>query len=490
MKVADVGRLAETGKDQEESVTSSSDTLLGDLWADLKSNTSLHGLSRISTKKTVFHGVFWGAMTLFMVLLLIGAFVAYGLDYFSYETLINIKLTRQAEMTFPSVTICNVSPINISRVNQSEILNMYYLKTHIYGRFFHSFINISDPFYAVLHENRTDSWLNETKFSKEMLFYHKEFEGQPCSNCFEDRRTDIGMCTTFNGLSNNPPLVSKLIGSQNGLSIFVFLDQNNYIYGENLGAGLLVAIHERDEEPNMADNSFLVSAGTVTYVPFRRIDSTFLPYPYKAFGDDYCTETSAPDFQNPLKHYKQYSSYACIRECRARFIYKRCQCRHINDFGNETICTIAQEHTCVRKAKEKFDSSLSIKNNCKCPLSCHQVAYDLDFSSAKIPSTKYEEYFSTQNLQDLSTNHIELRFFYHTFFVENVQQVPKIDLTSVLGNVGGYMGIFLGASLLTLMELLEVFMVAMFLISKRLIRKVKGNVISSEKNSRFPDPKT
>lgn len=56
MKVADVGRLAETGKDQEESVTSSSDTLLGDLWADLKSNTSLHGLSRISTKKTVFHG--------------------------------------------------------------------------------------------------------------------------------------------------------------------------------------------------------------------------------------------------------------------------------------------------------------------------------------------------------------------------------------------------------------------------------------------------
>ena len=185
--------------------------------------------------------VFWGAMTLFMVLLLIGAFVAYGLDYFSYETLINIKLTRQAEMTFPSVTICNVSPINISRVNQSEILNMYYLKTHIYGRFFHSFINISDPFYAVLHENRTDSWLNETKFSKEKLFYHKEFEGQPCRNCFEDRRTDIGMCTTFNGLSNNPPLVSKLIGSQNGLSIFVFLDQNNYIYGENLGAGLLVS---------------------------------------------------------------------------------------------------------------------------------------------------------------------------------------------------------------------------------------------------------
>ena len=41
---------------------------------------------------------------------------------------------------------------------------------------------------------------------------------------------------------------------------------------------LQVAIHERDEEPNMADNSFLVSAGTVTYVPFRRIDVSILIY--------------------------------------------------------------------------------------------------------------------------------------------------------------------------------------------------------------------
>ena len=59
-----------------------------------------------------------------------------------------------------------------------------------------------------------------------------------------------------------------------------------------------------------------------------------------------------------------------------------------------------------------------------------------------------------------------------------------------VGNVGGYMGIFLGASLLTLTGLLEVFMVAVFLISKRLIRKVKGNVISSEKIARFPEVKT
>ena len=51
---------------------------------------------------------------------------------------------------------------------------------------------------------------------------------------------------------------------------------------------------------------------------------------------------------------------------------------------------------------EKFDGSLSIKNTCKCPLSCHQVAYELDFSSAKIPSAKYEQFFSTQDILDLS----------------------------------------------------------------------------------------
>lgn len=49
---------------------------------------------------------------------------------------------------------------------------------------------------------------------------------------------DAGLCTTFNGPSKKPALVSKLIGSLSGLFFIVFLDQNDYIYGENLGAGL------------------------------------------------------------------------------------------------------------------------------------------------------------------------------------------------------------------------------------------------------------
>lgn len=32
-----------------------------------------------------------------------------------------------------------------------------------------------------------------------------------------------------------------------------------------------------------------------------------------------------------------------------------------------------------------------------------------------------------------SKNHIELRIFYETFVVESVEQVPKIELPSVLG---------------------------------------------------------
>lgn len=49
------------------------------------------------------------------------------------------------------------------------------------------------------------------------------------------------------------------------------------------------------------------------------------------------------------------------------------------------------------------------------------------------------------------------------------------------GNVGGYLGIFLGASILTLTEWIEFFALAIYVLIKRLLRWTKCNVISNER---------
>uniref|UniRef100_K1S523 Amiloride-sensitive cation channel 2, neuronal n=1 Tax=Magallana gigas TaxID=29159 RepID=K1S523_MAGGI len=431
-------------------VTSSTDTSLWKMWGEMLNNTSLHGVSKISRGKTICHGVFWAVMTSVMLALLITVFVLYSLDYFLYETLIKRNFKAAAELEFPSVTVCNLSPINISSINQSDALNWYFLATHVFGRFdLSEQFNTSDPRFSVLHEKRNDSWLRHTAFNKSCVYYI-EFGGVRMStqSYIKYRATDAGMCFSFNGPSQTPPLVSKMTGSRRGLTMFVYIDQDNYVFPENMGAGLKY---------------------------------TFLKKPYKAFGDKYCIDNNDPAFQNPLKYYNNYSLFACLRECRARYIFKVCTCRHINDFGEEEICTFAQEYNCVKDAKDQFDGDFSLQQACECPQMCKLVTFEKQLSFARLPSEKYQRYFESVKINDIHKNHIELRFFYETFVVESVEQVSKIELSSVLGNVGGYLGIFLGASILTLTEWIEFFALALYVLIKRMLRWTKCNVISSER---------
>lgn len=183
-------------------------------------------------------------MTSFMLALLIAVFVIYSHDYFLYETLIKRNFKAAADLEFPSVTVCNMSPINISSVNQSDVLNKYFLATHLFGRFDQSaHFNTSEPYYSALHEKRNDSWLTRTQFDKNIAYYI-EFGGVRLStqSYIKYRVTNTGMCLSFNGPSQNPPLVSKMAGSRRGLTMFAYIDQDNYILAENMGAGLKVSI--------------------------------------------------------------------------------------------------------------------------------------------------------------------------------------------------------------------------------------------------------
>ncbi|XP_061192829.1 acid-sensing ion channel 2-like [Saccostrea echinata] len=459
----------------QPSKRSSGETSICHVWKELLDNTSMHGVSRIFRRKTIFHGIFWTAMMVFMLVCLTLVLVAFSTSYFSYETLINFKVEMATDMEFPTITICNVSPINISKIQNASVIYEYQLAKEGYGESFGKEINISDPKYAILHEPRNDSWLMDTSFDLRSMIFSCKFAGKEnCYQFIEKRKTDVGMCFSFNGPSQNPPAVSRITGSKKGLSMFVNLDQDNYVVGNNKGAGLQVAIHHRDVEPNMVDKGFLVCPGTVSYVPIRKSKYTYLPRPYKAFGTNYCTKTTDPDFQNPLKHYPKYSHYACLRECRSRFIYKFCKCRLITDIGDEIICTIAQEDRCAFGTRDVFDGSPKFQAACNCLIPCEEVEFEKEISSAQFPSEKFREVlYNLYKIENISTNYLELKFYYDTFVTDTVEQVPKVDITSVLGNIGGYLGIFLGASLLTITEVFEVVVLTACVFLRRIIRHIK-----------------
>ncbi len=52
-------------------------------------------------------------------------------------------------------------------------------------------------------------------------------------------------------------------------------------------------------------------------------------------------------------------------------------------------------------------------------------------------------------------SHILLRVFFESFDVTVTEEIVTVTIASVLANVGGAMGVFIGASMISLVELLS-----------------------------------
>ncbi|XP_052830985.1 acid-sensing ion channel 4-A-like [Octopus bimaculoides] len=50
---------------------------------------------------------------------------------------------------------------------------------------------------------------------------------------------------------------------------------------------------------------------------------------------------------------------------------------------------------------------------------------------------------------------LEVRLFFETLLYHEIMQVPQYTLLNIMGIVGGQMGLYLGASILTISELAE-----------------------------------
>lgn len=74
------------------------------------------------------------------------------------------------------------------------------------------------------------------------------------------------------------------------------------------------------------------------------------------------------------------------------------------------------------------------------------------------------------NYAFLRSNFLELNVFFSAFNEETVAQQPAYSLTSLLADVGGSMGLFVGASLLTCVEVLECLLAYLLQLGRRLWR--------------------
>ncbi|KAK3748780.1 hypothetical protein QZH41_013516 [Actinostola sp. cb2023] len=264
-------------------------------------------------------------------------------------------------------------------------------------------------------------------------------------------------CYTFNSGKNNRPIIQgDNIGSKFGLEFILNVQDPGY--SDVRESGFQFILHQQDEVP-LAREGFRVSPGYVTYVDLRLAKEKNLPYPYK-------TNCGG----KTLKYFTKYSSSNCYLELLTDYVVKMCHCRiwFMPDVSNALNCSVRQTMDCVWPAWERFEQQY----NYTCPEDCDKSTYDARLSSAlfmpqKLLPVKGKHSYLLQAkdmpnntegiLEFIMENYVVVTLYFDDLRLDIIEQTPSYGFYKLVGDVGGQLGLVLGASFITLLELIDLF---------------------------------
>ncbi|MEQ2275295.1 Acid-sensing ion channel 2 [Xenotaenia resolanae] len=93
-----------------------------------------------------------------------------------------------------------------------------------------------------------------------------------------------------------------------------------------------------------------------------------------------------------------------------------------------------------------------------CRTPCNMTRYNKELSMVKIPSKTSARYLQkkfNKSEKYISDNILVLDVFFEALNYETIEQKKAYEVAGLLGDIGGQMGLFIGASILTILELFD-----------------------------------
>ncbi|KAG7471630.1 acid-sensing ion channel 2 isoform X2, partial [Solea senegalensis] len=265
--------------------------------------------------------------------------------------------------------------------------------------------------------------------------------------------TRYGKCYVFNAAEEGKTLRTTMKGGTgNGLEIMLDIQQDEYlpVWGDTedtaFEAGVRVQIHSQAEPPFVHELGFGVAPGFQTFVATQEQRLTYLPPPW---GECESKPLESGFFQ-------VYSVTACRIDCETHYIVENCNCRMVHMPGDAPYCTPEQYKDCAEPALAKLSAVES--SSCMCRTPCNMTRYNKELSMVKIPSKTSARYLQkkfNRTEKYISDNILVLDVFFEALNYETIEQKKAYEVAGLLGDIGGQMGLFIGASILTILELFD-----------------------------------
>ncbi len=356
----------------------------------------------------------------------------------------SITEMRKRELEFPAVTVCSLSFLNATVLKD--------FSKDQYNRLVQMFAAGGPPNVPPLTEcisiandisSRTgfdvgfgNLILGVAKNDLIGLIAKCSFQGDDCTNDLEIINTVSGVCFTFNGPKEtaNPHKVQGT-GVLHGLKLQIRNGDQEFSLNSNYGFNVIV--HNRDEPPRPESEGVVVGLGNNLNVAMKQVSSADKTQFYS--GQDCVRNSDNPSNYNlTFSEYSSYSRSLCLSDCFYTHIANKCTCverefytpirspyKEMRGCGATDIC-------CEVYTFQTF------KDSCNCPLKCEIVDRALTTSSA----TNQNPYQSGINV------------YYKSLVTEVRVTTDSYTPWSLISDIGGNTGLFLGFTLLTMGEVL------------------------------------
>ncbi|XP_045472093.1 pickpocket protein 28-like isoform X2 [Harmonia axyridis] len=396
---------------------------------------------------------------------------------------------------FPSITICNMN-----QAKRQEAERIVDHGTPAQKKLLNDYCNLNSDMNETEYETDWDTMQNflitvGQSCSDMLKSCSWKNEKVNCDEYFNNDLTDEGLCCSFNRLPPNkiywnPKSTSYLnqtysnyiydwnpedgfpdkisdarsdyiprrplgSGQHLGLSIILDTQVDNYYCSSTNSVGFKIVLANPLETPKTADFGFLLSPG---------VEARYMINPVIREATHSLRSVSIEKRQcyfsneRKLQYYRTYTERNCRLECLSNHTKTKCGCiPYFLPKARDVQTCSKKQANCQDEAKNMVEVASekghAIAMLCHCLPGCHEVTYlkTGSYSNLKIEYYKNE---SEEVEEDYRKNTAVAHFFFEkSKFSKQVKSVV-FDFTDLVSNSGGLLGLFVGFSLLSLIEFL------------------------------------
>ncbi|RNA22809.1 acid-sensing ion channel 1 isoform X2 [Brachionus plicatilis] len=486
-------------------------TKMFDIFKEWTESMTMHGFPNIFRTKFLPIKIMWIILFLASTSACFFLIISNLINFFNFEVVTKIRVIKKDSILFPAITICNINPFVTQQgleyvqsfLEENNLIS--FTEATLDPIFQDEFSKLNFNYNLFRHFLRTfsKSISNEQK-KKLSLPFDKMFISclynlRPCnqSQWTWFYNSEFGNCYRFNSDQNSQEIQKTYqAGKYNGLMIelYVGIPEEQNTLSQTSGAH--VYIDDNSIQP-LFGQGVDIAPGFGTNLVLQRIKRKQMPKPYSSCNenldtiDSFDSEYYRKVFRSNLTYRQEDCFFAFIQS----EIYKKCKC---DDMGSNLIsennnpCDNFEEQNCALAEFQRLTQS-SYKKSIEsfCPLECESITFGVTKSISRYPSVSYgNDLVKTKQIKalfgnrtnisidELRENILSLNIYYEYLKQTEITENRSINWDGLVGSIGGTLGLFLGISFLSFVEIIDLIFQIVFLHLKKNTTKVFINIKS------------